>query len=893
MCKPEYRKHQPSFAAVISASDPEPIEKWTTTVQADKTYVCAQYTFLKQTNDVIGDEDCLYLYVYVPKETITGNEDLDVVVHIHGGAFTVGDPASNAGPEYVMDRDLIFVTMNFRMGILGFLSTQDQTLPGNYGLKDQVMAMKWVKDNIKYFGGNPNSITLTGFASGAAAVHLHYLSPLSTGLFNRGFSQSGSSLNPWSLSKKSIQRARKLGTILGCKETSKELAECLRRASVRSLVGAHASFTELDNTVPPGAFGPVIEFGPKGFLPDHPYKLMLEGRINDYPWVASNVKDEGISPAGFLLLHDQLQKLGNEWDELAPTALIFNDTAFDHDKKGIAKAIRSYYLKDEGLSKNNIDKLIKLFTDRYYQLDVIKAAFLQSTVTKSPVYYYFFDYHIDMPVAFKANLSVVGHSDDARLLYKFADNPKVLSDTDHKMKTIFIDFLYRYASTGKPDFKGIPWRPFYTVNQPVSFMHVSSPTLIFENRVLNLEPFGFWHSLPLNENEHLFPYLLNIIQFLHNVKKNSFIDLLLVIFHPPLNTLEWFINLLMTKIYLLRFSLDFLQSTSIGDEDCLYLYVYVPREKINTNEKLDVVVHIHGGAFIIGDPKSLSGPDYIMDRDLIYFREIDGLKDQSLALKWVKENIQYFGGNPDSVALTGMSAGAACVHFHYFSPLSEGLFHRGHSQSGTALNPLKKAQKLGIMLGCSTDTEELVQCLRKFSGKLITEAFGDFLDYSGMLPSNAFAPVIEPNHTKAFLKEHPYKLLMDDNEIFDFQLFLVFVLLHKLPELEKQWNEVLPYTLAYYDTADENDKPSIGKAVKNYYMNNEPISMNNVLNLTKVMVGVAEFENVEWKPVSSNEEVDYMHISSPNDIRAEHAKEIGLASFWNSLPLKENAHLFN
>ncbi|KAF2891634.1 hypothetical protein ILUMI_14539, partial [Ignelater luminosus] len=56
---------------------------------------------------------------------------------------------------------------------------------------------------------------------------------------------------------------------------------------------------------------------------------------------------------------------------------------------------------------------------------------------------------------------------------------------------------------------------------------------------------------------------------------------------------------------------------------------------------------------------------------------------------------------------------------------------------------------------------------------------------------------------------------------------------------------------------------------------------------------VAEFENVEWKPVSSNEEVDYMHISSPNDIRAEHAKEIGSALFWNSLPLKENAHLFN
>lgn len=65
--------------------------------------------------------------------------------------------------------------------VLGFLSTEDDVVPGNNGLKDQVFAMKWIKDNIKYFGGNPHSVTLIGASSGASCVHYHYLSPLSKG----------------------------------------------------------------------------------------------------------------------------------------------------------------------------------------------------------------------------------------------------------------------------------------------------------------------------------------------------------------------------------------------------------------------------------------------------------------------------------------------------------------------------------------------------------------------------------------------------------------------------------------------------------------------------------------------------------------------------------------
>lgn len=88
---------------------------------------------------------------------------------------------SYARPHYLMDKDVILVTFNYRVGPLGFLSTQDAVVPGNMGMKDQSMALKWIKENIKDFGGNPDSITITGLSAGGASVHYHYLSPLSKG----------------------------------------------------------------------------------------------------------------------------------------------------------------------------------------------------------------------------------------------------------------------------------------------------------------------------------------------------------------------------------------------------------------------------------------------------------------------------------------------------------------------------------------------------------------------------------------------------------------------------------------------------------------------------------------------------------------------------------------
>merc|ERR1711936_484417 len=95
-----------------------------------------------------------------------------------------------------MDKEIVLVTTNYRLGTLGFLSMGTMEVPGNAGFRDQTMAMTWVKENIQFFGGNANSITIFGESAGALSVAMHLISPKSEGLFQRAIMQSGTALAP-------------------------------------------------------------------------------------------------------------------------------------------------------------------------------------------------------------------------------------------------------------------------------------------------------------------------------------------------------------------------------------------------------------------------------------------------------------------------------------------------------------------------------------------------------------------------------------------------------------------------------------------------------------------------------------------------------------------------
>lgn len=144
-------------------------------------------------------EDCLFLNVFVPESAKPG-DDLPVLVSIHGGSFTggCGHEKQFDGPAWPQ-KGVIGVTINYRLGPLGFLCLpeleSEAGKTGNYGLYDQLVALKWVKDNIAAFGGNPDNVTVMGQSAGAMSIQLHCLTPLASGLFSKAVMCSGSGVS--------------------------------------------------------------------------------------------------------------------------------------------------------------------------------------------------------------------------------------------------------------------------------------------------------------------------------------------------------------------------------------------------------------------------------------------------------------------------------------------------------------------------------------------------------------------------------------------------------------------------------------------------------------------------------------------------------------------------
>lgn len=193
-------------------------------------------------------EDCLRLNVYTPILPPT-RKYLPVIVFLHGGAFHSLSAQSHnyAGPQNLMDRKIVLVTCNYRLGTLGFLSTGTKHAPGNNGLKDQVACLRWVQKNIAKFGGDPKSVTLMGHGAGAISVSLHLISPMSKGLFHKAILMDGSATAQWKVPHSQLKLAKRQAGLLNCPSNDmKKMMKCLIKVFVISPI----RFTHIFQHVP-------------------------------------------------------------------------------------------------------------------------------------------------------------------------------------------------------------------------------------------------------------------------------------------------------------------------------------------------------------------------------------------------------------------------------------------------------------------------------------------------------------------------------------------------------------------------------------------------------------------------------------------------------------------
>lgn len=237
-------------------------------------------------------EDCLYLNVWIPK-TQPRLRKSAVMVWIFGGGFYSGTTTLNLydGKILAAENNIIVVSINYRVGALGFFFLNSAGGPANAGLFDQLMGLEWIQQNIRAFGGDPNNVTLFGESAGAASVSLHLLSPLSRSKFQRAIMQSGTANMPWVAvtMAEALRRSLELAVErLGCdpSDDRDQIAECMRMKSPQTLVDNQF----VSRGILQFPFLPVID---GAFLPESPDELLRRRNFKKCPILLGSNLNEG------------------------------------------------------------------------------------------------------------------------------------------------------------------------------------------------------------------------------------------------------------------------------------------------------------------------------------------------------------------------------------------------------------------------------------------------------------------------------------------------------------------------------------------------------------------------------------------------------------------------
>lgn len=233
----------------------------------------------------------------MPKR-LRSSGNASVLIWIHGGGYFTGASTLEQydGAHLAVSKDIIVASMNYRVGALGFLHLGIEDAPGNMGMFDQHLAIRWIKENIEFFGGNPDSLTLFGESAGGGSTSFHLISPTSRNLTRRFIMQSGTANTPWSFktSEEARKLAFKLAAMLGCQVSATDSSEALEIVKCLREIPAKNITTEQDKLLKLGLDIPFVPTVDGAFLPKPPNQLLEDGGFNDIEALIGTTKDEGI-----------------------------------------------------------------------------------------------------------------------------------------------------------------------------------------------------------------------------------------------------------------------------------------------------------------------------------------------------------------------------------------------------------------------------------------------------------------------------------------------------------------------------------------------------------------------------------------------------------------------
>ncbi|HUN86205.1 MAG TPA: carboxylesterase family protein [Terracidiphilus sp.] len=431
---------------------PEPAARWKGT--RDATRFGAHCATARESEDMVFEdagpsENCLFLNVYTPVNA-KGNSNLPVMFWIHGGGYYSGassEPRHNG--DFLPLKGVVLVTINYRLGVFGFLVTEDLAKEangsaGNYGLMDMVAALRWVNANIRNFGGDPQNVTIFGESAGSFAVSTLMASPMAQGLFAKAIGESGAAFpSALNLGGESVAvRAKQDGKWVASLGV-KSLAE-LRALPTDKILEAAKDQTEIR------------------FAPDVDGKLLTEpvpetyalGKQAHVPLLAGWNRDEG----SFLAMRGMTVA---QWKAMAER--MFKDRADEFLKlypgDTDAQALRS---------------AIDYGSDAFIAFGTWKWIEAQQKTGDAPVYRYHFELAAP-PSKFHPG-TFAFHSDDIEYVFgTLATRPgAVWRPEDWKMSDEMMSYWTNFAKTGDPNGAGLPEWPKYGADHEL--IHLNIPT---------------------------------------------------------------------------------------------------------------------------------------------------------------------------------------------------------------------------------------------------------------------------------------------------------------------------------------------------------------------------------------------------------------------------------
>uniref|UniRef100_A0A1B0DK70 Carboxylic ester hydrolase n=1 Tax=Phlebotomus papatasi TaxID=29031 RepID=A0A1B0DK70_PHLPP len=388
--------------------------------------VCIQNpVFINITHDQ-GQENCLYLNVYT-KPTYWHSLK-PVIIWVHGGLFNYGHAyfVDADRPDLLVDEDVVVVTFNYRLGVLGFLYREGEGIAGNNGLRDQQEVFKWVQRNIVAFGGDPKRVTLMGWSAGSAAIAYHLQAPSSLGLFHGAIMLSGVNFNPWAYQRSNEECVKILCKNLGIPCTRGGLKNTLKQipADIFGSYDFNYNLTVSYFGEPWACFVPTFDGGDaplgKAMVQSRHQKLKQQPIISDVPLMIGYTVSEI-----WYLIRANMNSLGAKWNYSYP-----------YTKPNVIGPLRRFLLS-KSKELNNYSK--ELIGGSAITFGVQKFADYYSGAAISDTYLYRFSH--------KNTSNDIGafHTDDLAYIFIPSDPTKQRTYEDALVRYRFVRYITNFA----------------------------------------------------------------------------------------------------------------------------------------------------------------------------------------------------------------------------------------------------------------------------------------------------------------------------------------------------------------------------------------------------------------------------------------------------------------